>query len=419
MRLDIISVLRAHPTVLLLCVSTALLTSGQGMVAPILPLYADSLGVSTATIGLVISVFGLARFMTNMPTAILSDRFGRRWILVIGPVIAAVGNTLAGTVDSLAPLLVYRFIAGVGSAAFITGAVIFIGDISTSGNRGRLMSAYQGSFALGITLGPAIGGFAAELFGLRAPFFLVGAVSVCSGIWAYFKVPETRPQPGDDSSAAERPVGRAQAGAPAEGAPKRAYSFLLSRDFILVALVFLVTFFTRGGAQFTLIPLKGANDLGLSPGQLGAIFTIPPVIGFLLLPFVGSISDQYGRKKTIVPGLLIVSAALVLLGVSPVLMLYVAGMALYGLGNGIEGPTPVAYVADISPRVRQGIAQGAARSVGDFALLVAPPAMGLAADVFGATPALVANGIAVGVLGLAFMLFARETVGSKVAVKER
>ena len=121
-------------------------------------------GGSTATIGLVISVFGLARFMTNMPTAILSDRFGRRWILVIGPVIAAVGNTLAGTVDSLAPLLVYRFIAGVGSAAFITGAVIFIGDISTSGNRGRLMSAYQGSFALGITLGPAIGGFAAELF---------------------------------------------------------------------------------------------------------------------------------------------------------------------------------------------------------------------------------------------------------------
>ena len=418
MRLDIISVLRAHPTVLLLCVSTALLTSGQGMVAPILPLYADSLGVSTATIGLVISVFGLARFMTNMPTAILSDRFGRRWILVIGPVIAAVGNTLAGTVDSLAPLLVYRFIAGVGSAAFITGAVIFIGDISTSGNRGRLMSVYQGSFALGITLGPAIGGFAAELFGLRAPFFLVGAVSICSGIWAYFKVPETRPQAGDDPSAAERPVGRGQAGAPMEGAPKRAYSFLLSRDFILVALVFLVTFFTRGGAQFTLIPLKGANDLGLSPGQLGAIFTIPPVIGFLLLPFVGSISDQYGRKKTIVPGLLIVSAALVLLGVSPVLMLYVAGMALYGLGNGIEGPTPVAYVADISPRVRQGIAQGAARSVGDFALLFAPPAMGLAADVFGATTALVANGVAVGVLGLVFLLFARETVGSKVAVKE-
>ena len=388
------------------------------MVAPILPLYADSLGVSTATIGLVISVFGLARFMTNMPTAILSDRFGRRWILVMGPVIAAVGNTLAGTVDSLAPLLVYRFIAGVGSAAFITGAVIFIGDISTSGNRGRLMSVYQGSFALGITLGPAIGGFAAELFGLRAPFFLVGAVSVCSGIWAYFKVPETRPQAGDDSSAAERPVGRTQAGASSTGAPKRAYSFLLSRDFILVGLVFMVTFFTRGGAQFTLIPLKGANDLGLSPGQLGAIFTIPPVIGFLLLPFVGSISDQYGRKKTIVPGLLIVSAALVLLGVSPVLMLYVAGMALYGLGNGIEGPTPVAYVADISPRIRQGIAQGAARSVGDFALLVAPPAMGLAADVFGATTALVANGVAVGVLGLVFLLFARETVGSRVAVKE-
>jgi DHA1 family multidrug resistance protein-like MFS transporter len=142
LRLDIIPVLKAHPTILLLSVSTALLTSGQGMVAPILPLYANALGVSTATVRLVISVFGLARFLTNMPTAIISERFGRRMPLVGGPIVAAIGNALAGTADSLEFLLAYRFISGVGSATFITGAVIFIGDISTPANRGRMMSIY-------------------------------------------------------------------------------------------------------------------------------------------------------------------------------------------------------------------------------------------------------------------------------------
>ena len=419
MRLDIIPVLRDHPTVLLLSVSTALLTSGQGMVAPILPLYADALGVSTATVGLVISAFGLARLMTNMPTAILSDRFGRRLPLVGGPLVAAVGNALAGTADSLELLLVYRFISGVGSAAFITGAVIFIGDISTSANRGRLMSVYQGSFALGVSLGPALGGLIAEVLGLRAPFFVVGVLSLLSGVWAFFKVPESRPKVNDDQSESYIAAQTGPSNASTDATrPQSKYSFLLSKGFILIAMVFFVTFFTRGGAQFTLLPLKGAHDLGLSPGQIGAIFTIPPVIGFILLPFAGSISDRYGRKKTIVPGLLIVAVALIVLGVSPNVIFYVIGMALYGFGNGIEGPTPVAYVADISPRARQGIAQGAARSIGDLAILTAPPAMGLAADLFGATSALVANGVVVAALGAVFLVFAKESIGSSHVAKE-
>ena len=380
------------------------------MVAPILPLYADALGVSTATVGLVISAFGLARLMTNMPTAIISQRFGRRVPLVGGPLIAALGNALAGTADSLELLLVYRFISGVGSAAFITGAVIYIGDISTSANRGRLMSIYQGSFALGISLGPALGGIIAEVLGLRAPFFVVGVLSLFSGIWAFFKVPESRPQVEDDNAATTVAARSGQSNASTDETRIRSkYSFLLSKGFIFITLVFFVTFFTRGGAQFTLLPLKGAHDLGLSPGQLGAIFTIPPVIGFLLLPFAGSISDRYGRKKTIVPGLLIVAVSLLFLGTGSFLILFIFGMALYGLGNGIEGPTPVAYVADISPRARQGIAQGAARSIGDLAILIAPPAMGLAADLFGVTAALVTNGVLVAVLGIAFLMFAKES----------
>tara|TARA_B100001123_G_scaffold214986_1_gene242757 strand:- start:240 stop:533 length:294 start_codon:yes stop_codon:yes gene_type:complete len=86
-------------------------------------------------------------------------------------------------------------------------------------------------------------------------------------------------------------------------------------------------------------------------------------------------------------------------------------MSLYGLGSGIEGPTPVAYVADISPKNLQGIAQGIVRSAADFALLVAPPLMGFVADVFSSSTAVIANAVAVGVLGVVFLFFAKETAG--------
>ena len=265
MRLQLFTILKENPTIMLLCVSTALLTSGQGMVAPILPLYADSLGVSVATVGLVISVFGLARFMTNIPTAILAQRYGRRLPLVVGPFIAAFGNGMAGLVDSLELLMLFRFIAGIGSAAFITGAVIFIGDISTIANRGRMMSVYQSSFILGISSGPVVGGLIAEIFGLRAPFLAVGALSIMSGVWAFFKVPETLKTEHVDieqSGNNDKVI--------VENESK--YSLVFSRGFILIALVFMITFFTRAGAQFTLLPLIGSKDLGLSPGQIGAIF---------------------------------------------------------------------------------------------------------------------------------------------------
>ena len=418
MRLDIFTILKANPIILLLCVSTTLLTSGQGMIAPILPLYADSLGLSTVTIGLVISAFGLARFMTNVPTAILAQRFGRRLPLIAGPFIAAFGNSMSGIVDSLELLLIFRFVAGIGSAAFITGAIIFIGDISTPANRGRMMSVYQGSFILGISSGPVAGGLIAEVFGFRAPFLVVGGLSVLSGIWALFKVPETRPSADGDRSWSETSAKPKQNGLSDEPTDSQSKSSLIfSRGFILITLVFMITFFTRAGSQFTVLPLMAAKELDLSPGQIGAIFTAPPIIAFLLLPFAGSISDKYGRKKTIVPGLLVVSLSLFLLGLSSSLTLFVLGMMLYGFGSGIEGPTPVAYVADISPRNLQGIAQGIVRSAADFALLIAPPLMGLVSDMFGLYFALLANGAAMGILGFIFLIWAKESAGIKATTQ--
>ncbi len=412
--------LKIDREVLFLCIATALLTTGQGIAVPIVPLYADTLGVTVAQVGLVITAFGLARFLTNMPSAVLSDRIGRKWVLTAGAAIAAVGNVLSGFAGSLEPLLAFRFVAGIGSAAFITGAVIYISDISQPTNRGRLMSLFQGSFLIGITAGPALGGIVAEFFGLRAPFITVGIVSAASAVWVVLKVSETRwlhqeatagsptrqaeptPEAPDES---QRPPSSTTI---PESPRLRGYGFMFRPDFVLISLVFAGTFFTRGGAMFTLLPLKGSRDLGLSPGEIGILLTLPSVFTLLLLPLVGVFTDRYGRKSTIVPGVLVFSVALLVLGVSLSTVMFGIGMVLYGIAQGLEGPAPVAYVSDVSPPRRQAVGQGAARTLGDLALLTAPPLMGLASDLWGMTTTLIWNGAMMGVLGLAFWWLAGD-----------
>lgn len=397
-----------------LCVATTLLTTGQGIVVPILPLYARTFQVSTAEIGLVISVFGLARFLTNMPAAVLSDRWGRRVLLVGGPLVAAVGNLLVVLAGALGPLLLYRFVAGIGTAAFITGAVIFIADVAPARNRGQLLSFYQGSFALGVTLGPALGGLIAESFGLRAPFIAVAAVSVASGLWALFRVPETRWNV-RSAAQAEGATARGSAEIAAEGdktsatnSRLSAYSFLLSRGFVLISLVFIGNFFTRGGAVFVLLPLKAAVGLGLSPRQLGALFSMMSVLDFCAVFAAGYLADRFGRKRVIVPGVMAFGCGIVIMGLSDTVWLFAVGLAIYGAAHTMAGGPAVAYVADISPPGRQAVAQATVRSLGDLALVVAPPLVGLAADAVGIGNTLMANGALNVLVGLTVLMFIHD-----------
>ena len=88
--------LRENSALLMICVATGITMLGQGVIAPVLPLYAKDFGVSAAMVGASISVFGLARILFNLPSGMLSDRLGRRAFLVGGPVVIAIGTFLSG-----------------------------------------------------------------------------------------------------------------------------------------------------------------------------------------------------------------------------------------------------------------------------------------------------------------------------------
>jgi MFS family permease len=168
-------------------------------------------------------------------------------------------------------------------------------------------------------------------------------------------------------------------------------------------------FFTRTGARFTLIPLKGAEDLGLSALTIGNVLTIGSLVNVIALPFAGWSIDRLGRKRTIVPSTFISAVGVLMFALAPNLVTFAAASAVLGLGTGIAGPAPAAYVADLAQGRSFGATMGLFRTVSDIGFVAGPVLLGWIADQRGYAFGLYVNAALLFAAAVFFSLCARET----------
>ena len=167
-----------------ICALIAVNQLGFGSIVPAVPLYARSFGVPQSAIGLTIAVYGLARFLLNVPAGQLADRLGRRDTLAIGGLLTAAGNLLCALAPSYLAFLGARFVAGAGAALVLTAGQIVVADISTPARRGRMMAIYSGVFIFSVGVGPYPGGLLAEHYGLSAPFYAYAVLGAAAAALA-------------------------------------------------------------------------------------------------------------------------------------------------------------------------------------------------------------------------------------------
>ena len=396
---------REYRVLVWLCGVIFLTQLGFGGIVPVVPLYAREFGVSQSAIGLTIAVYGLARFLVSVPAGQLSDRLGRRWTLVLGEVATAVGNLLCGLAATYEQFLVFRFIAGAGSAMVLTSGQVSLADVATPANRGRIMGIYQGVFLFAVGFGPLPGGLLAERFGLRVPFLVFAALGGLAGVVAFTQVPETR------GLREKREKTEADMGGD-QGALSVAHQLrtLFSRvGFLLISLVSFAQFFARTGAIFTVVPVLGAVKLGLKPDQIGTGLTLVSLLNLGMVYLTGVLADRFGRKTIIVPSNLLTVVSMVGLALAPSYGWFVAGLALWGIAGGVAGAVPAAYAADMAPPGMNALTMSTFRMISELGYVIGPLLLGWISDLSNGETALFTTAGIFAATSALFALFAPET----------
>jgi len=400
--------------VLNLSLVTFLVLLGLSMVSPILPTYAESFQVSYTLVGFVVSSFAVTRVVLDMPAGLLSRRFDKKRIMILGLVLLSTSSIVAGLAPNYITLVIARMIEGAGSALYVTTATVFLAQISGEEKRGQWMSLYMGMLLLGAIFGPTFGGILAEIYDIRAPFF---AYALITGL----AVAPTLTLPKlVNSGGVSLPLD-------AKGIIHDMRVVLANPSFLMVTFAVFTMFFLRTGVRSTLVPLFAANNLGLDPGEIGLVLTVGGITTALTITPMGSISDRIGRKIPLALCLILTAGITLAIPFSTDLQTLSIAMGIYGAVIGLQGPS-AAYVTDISPQDKLEISMGLYRMISDLGFVVGPLLLGFLADmtaipVVGATHSgligLFPFAIASLILILAFFVLLRADDPAKDRIRNR
>ncbi len=392
-----------------MCTAIFFSLMSQGIITPVLPLFAEGFNDNTFLIGLAVGIFGFGRVAMGIPSGMLAQRHGRRIVLVGGTGLAALGSILVPFSGSLNELMIYRGIAGLGGGAYMVGAAIYLRDVSTPESRARYQSLQEISVVAGVIVGPIIGGYLAEWLGFKAPLYAQAAAVGIGVLIVQLWLPETQPGRG-----ASGPKKGQTSVAPGTASPKigtlQGLNILLRHPgFVSACLFNLAIVANRQGGRFAIMPLLGSAK-GFGPGQLGVFLTVTHIPQLMFLPLTAFISDRVGRVFTVLP-----AAASIILGIAifiyadNIYFLLLSAVFL-GMGEGLAGPPPTAYVADAAPAGIEGITLGLFRTIGGAGFLGGALLFGGLSDLFSIRWALWIDSMIVAAASLNFVLVAGRSI---------
>jgi len=332
---------------------------GFGLVIPLLPLYAKHLGLTPGMVGPLFAIFSAMNFIFAPVWGMISDRYGRRPVLLISIFASVVGYGLVAVARGPILLFVARGWSGAATANLST-AQAYIADVTTAENRARGMGMIGAAFGLGFVLGPAIAGIVSKHFGLASPFWLASGLAVVNFISAAILLPE--PERKRDAHGIRRR--RLQAALDAFRTPHLG---------VLLFIFFVVTFaFAKLEATFSLWLAR--PPFGYDEEKVGWVFAyIGIVMSIVQGGLVGRLAPRLGEANLIKIATALMSLGLLLLPLAhslPVLLLVILPITI---GNGFNNPSTSALISRLTPPDRQGEVLGVAQSMSALGRIFGPP----------------------------------------------
>ncbi len=359
----------ARPAEAALYLMAFLMQLGMGIMAPVLPEVKETFAVSAAEVSLTISAFGFARLLVDLPAGLFVDRVRPTVLFLTATALIALGGLAGWQATSFTVIIAARAVMGAGSAISMITSQYILSRLAGPQNRGRLLGTYQAALLAGGSLSPAIGGAVAVLAGWRSSFLFCALTALL----AFASVVATRQgtaRPGTSEGGGRAPRARPEA------ARLRSRAFF---NVLIADLITFVLFFHAGGFQGTVVPLIGGVRLGLDAGTIGLAIGVGTVVRFAASIGGGDLSDRFGRRSVLVPGLLLMGVGVLGFNYVDSFALYVGVIVVMALGR-FGNSIPTALIVDQLPAHLWGRAMGINRFVGDLGAALGPLALGWIVD---------------------------------------
>ncbi|MBW3630313.1 MAG: MFS transporter [Gemmatimonadetes bacterium] len=344
-------------------------TSQVMMVAPVLPRIARELGIAEFRLGSLVTAYSVAVAAVALCMGPVSDRVGRRRMLLVGSVLMAAGLALHGVPGGYGWLLAVRIITGAGGGVLTGATAAYVGDYFPQERRGWANGWIMSGMAAGQILGIPMGTLLAAQSGFRAPFLVFAATMGASAllIWRFVPQPD---------------VGRIEGSFGLRRSLSH-YGRMIARPRIVAAAAAFLGMFLGASVYMLYLPTWLENTRGATAGQIATLFAVGGVATVLAGPSTGRLSDRVGRKGIIVAASLGLALAMVATTflVTEVWIAYLVFLLVSALSAARAGPFQ-ALMTEIVADEQRGSAMSLTMALGQIGTglgaAIAGPAFGAA-----------------------------------------
>jgi DHA1 family tetracycline resistance protein-like MFS transporter len=327
---------------------------GFGIIIPLLPFYAETFGASPLVIGLLFAVFSLCQLIAAPALGDLSDRYGRRPILVFSLAGTVVSFVMLALAHSVMMLFAARIVDGL-SGGNISTARAYVADVTEPKDRARAYGLIGAAFGLGFILGPALSGVLSGI-SYTAPIWAAAGLTIIATVMAWLWLPET--------------VHRARAGT---GNPFGYLPDLMRRPAVRKILTIDFLYWAAFATFQTTFSLFVARRFGFGVAKTGYFFAGFGILGAVIQGgFIRHIVKRLGDKPTFQLGLGFTIVGLVSAALAQSVALFALALVPLAFGIGFGHPTMSSLVSLVSRGDEQGRVQGAASAVESLGRTIGP-----------------------------------------------
>jgi MFS family permease len=363
---------------------------GIGIIAPLMPVYAQQMGASGTWLGIIFAAFATTRMIFTPLFGRVSDRFGRKWFLLAGLVAFTVLSLAYIAASNVYQLTLVRLAHGFSSALVVPIAFAYVGDVTPPQAEGRYMSIMNLAIFIGMGIGPLMGGHLADAYGIHTAFWALFGFGVIAAALVLVLLPDVRK---------ER--------SPEDGPPP-AFRRILSNDLVRGLMIIRAGSAVRRAIVMAFLPVF-TDYIGLTKTHMGAMISVYIVTAAIVQYPSGILADRFNRIRIVIIGEILAAVCFAFFPMVRNFSQLLAVGAVAGLVSGLSLPSVLAINTEVGRTYGMASMMGLYDAAMGFGMLFGSLTAGAVMDAAGVR-AIFYYGVLIGIAGVfVFVLFARRS----------